>query len=153
MAINPSEYDVGELRDLVYRGDDQFDRAYGEGGFLWPVTPDDLEAPDADSVREWEQVVSGSTTKPFLSTVPSTDEAEAVIFEWLEWLQSAAGFEGCLDALRYYRSIEWLTEDAEETLQEYLLGVGRAPGNAADDLDRCDHMQSLMFIARLSSME
>jgi len=92
-------------------GDDRFDRTYGEGGFLWPVTPDDLEAPDADSVRGWEQVVSGSTTKPFLSTVPRTDEAEAVIFEWLEWLQSRAGFEGCLDALRYYRSIEWLTED------------------------------------------
>lgn len=152
MAFNPSDYDVGELRELVYRGDGRYDRAYGIGGFLWPVTPNDLEDPDPETVKEWEQVVSGSATKPFLSNVPPDDEAEDVIFEWLEWLQSRAGFEGCLDALRYYRSIEWLTADAEETLQEYLIGVGRCPGNSADDLDRRDHMRSLMFIARLSSL-
>lgn len=155
MSIDPADYDVTELRDMVWRGNGRYDRAYGEGGFLWPVTPADLEEPDPKSVQEWERIVSGSVTKPFLEEIPTTDdadEADDVVFRWLDWLQDRAGFQGCLDALRYYRSVEWITPEAEEALEEYLLGVGRRPGNDVDDLDRCDHMRSLMYIARLGSL-
>lgn len=151
MAIDPSDYDVDELREMVEPGHDA-DRVYGEGGFLWPVTPPDLGDTDPEAVSEWERMVSGDTTKPFLEGVPAAVEAELVTFEWLEFLQSEAGYEGCLDALQYYRSIDWITEDAEEQLQNYLLGVGRRPGNGVDELDRRDHMRSLAYIARLSSL-
>lgn len=150
MAIDPSNYDVDELRNMVRPGHDA-DRVYGEGGFLWPVTPPDVGEPGPEATKEWERMVSGHTTKPFLEGVPDGEEADQIAFEWLEFLQAEAGYEGCLDALRYYRSIEWITGDAEEDLQNYLLGVGRQPGNGVDDLDRRDHMRSLAYIARLSA--
>lgn len=93
----------------------------------------------------------GDLEKPYLLGLPGSYVAEVVVFEWLEFLVDRAGFRRTLDVLRYYRSIDWLTEDAENRLREYLQSFDG--GGADGRLDRSDHLLSLVYIARLAAMD
>lgn len=89
--------------------------------------------------------------RPYLERVPSGYAAESVVFDWLGFLVEQGGYRETVDALRYYRSVGWLTEQAEDQLTEYLRGFPDSP--AGESLDVDDHQQSLVYVAKLSSLE
>jgi archaellum component FlaD/FlaE len=96
-------------------------------------------------------MVADQMTKPYLGTIPQKYAAERVIFDWLEFLVLKGGFKRTMDALRYYRTIDWITEDVEASLQDYLVGFSDE-GTGAHHLDVDDHQLSLLYVARLASM-
>ena len=63
-----------------------------------------------------------------------------------------SGYQGADEALAYYESIDWLTETARSDLSDYLLGIDEAATNDGNDLSVDDHMLSLVYIAKLTSM-
>jgi flagellar protein FlaE len=98
------------------------------------------------------QQAGGPGERPYLERVPAGYAAETVVFEWLEFLVERAGYKPAVEALRYYRRIGWLTEQAERDLGEYLLGFPD-PSGAGDSLDVEDHQQSLVYVAKLANLE
>ncbi|MDS0293102.1 FlaD/FlaE family flagellar protein [Halogeometricum luteum] len=93
----------------------------------------------------------GSLEKPYLSEVPKEYAAERVVFDWLEFLVLKGGFKRTMDALRYYYAVEWITEEVEVELHDYLIGFS---GNVSDtsEFDVDDHHLSLLHVAQLASM-
>ena len=96
-------------------------------------------------------MVTEEMTKPYLGEIPQKYAAERVVFDWLEFLVLKGGFKRTMDALRYYRTIDWITEDVEASLQDYLIGFSDG-ANDTTDLDVDDHQLSLVYVARLASM-
>ncbi|WP_380675640.1 FlaD/FlaE family flagellar protein [Salinigranum sp. GCM10025319] len=96
-------------------------------------------------------MVTEEMTKPYLGEIPQKYAAERVIFDWLEFLVLKGGFKRTMNALRYYRTIDWITEDVEASLQDYLIGFSDG-ANDTTDLDVDDHQLSLVYVARLASM-
>jgi archaellum component FlaD/FlaE len=96
-------------------------------------------------------MVAEEMTKPYLGSLPQKYAAERVIFDWLEFLVLKGGFKRTMDALRYYRTIQWITPDVEDALQDYLVGFTE-DGQGSHDLDVDDHQLSLLYVARLASM-
>jgi archaellum component FlaD/FlaE len=90
-------------------------------------------------------------SKPYLTALPDEYAAERIVFDWLEFLVLKGGFKRTMDAVRYYHTVEWLTEDVEAALQDYLVGFSGEVSNTSEfDVD--DHHLSLVYIARLTSM-
>jgi archaellum component FlaD/FlaE len=96
-------------------------------------------------------MVGEQMTKPYLGDIPQKYAAERVIFDWLEFLVFKGGFKRAMDALRYYRTIDWITADVEASLQDYLVGFSDE-GAGRSELDVDDHQLSLLYVARLASM-
>ena len=163
MTINPRDYDLEELRKMAR------DREPG-------AVPDEERVPNSDPNLEWGEVdgegtvadegfrarlyrelmplMAGSddASKPYLATLPETQAAEFMLFEWLEFLLLHGGFRGAQEALDYYESIDWITDDVESDLNDYLLGIEDAGASEGSQLDVDDHLLSLVYIARLASM-
>jgi archaellum component FlaD/FlaE len=78
--------------------------------------------------------------------------AEALIFEWLEYLFLQAGRESVADALAFYEQVGWLGSDAAEALERYLSGIDDPRANEANGLDPDDHRVSLHYVARLGAL-
>jgi hypothetical protein len=95
--------------------------------------------------------IAEEMTKPYLGSIPQKYAAERVIFDWLEFLVLKGGFKRTMDALRYYRTIDWITDEVESSLQDYLVGFSDE-GTGSHDLDVDDHQLSLVYVARLASM-
>lgn len=163
MTINPKDYDLDELRKMA--------RERGSGD----PRPDDGDAVGPDPDVEWdpfEEAGSGADDgfrarlyrellpltaasddeKPYLSTLPETHAAEFLVFEWLEFLLLHGGFRGAQNALEYYESVEWVTEDVSDDLRDYLLGIDDQSAPDADGLDVDDHLLSMVYIAKLAAM-
>lgn len=154
MTMNPNDYDPNELRNAGEDTDGMF-----LGGSRDEVSdgPGSLGADEvlrSNQYRELfllEQVSGeGGMEKPYLDTLPRSYAAELVVFEWLEFLVDRTGFRRTLDVLRYYRSIDWITDDAESHLREYLQSFDEGAND--ERLDRSDHLLSLVYIARLAAM-
>lgn len=95
---------------------------------------------------------AGDLEKPYLTDLPESYAAEYVIFEWLEFLLTNFGYQGTNEALQYYKSVGWITEDVETTLNDYLLGL-HSPGKTdTTETSMDDHKLSLVYIARIVSM-
>ncbi|MFB6196162.1 MAG: FlaD/FlaE family flagellar protein [Haloplanus sp.] len=90
--------------------------------------------------------------RPYLPALPATLTAEALIFEWLEFLFLQAGRESVADAMAFYESVGWIGADAAEALDAYLSGLDDPRANADNELDADDHRVSLRYIARLSAL-
>lgn len=162
MTINPRDYDLNELREMARKRGDG-------GGDVGPEDPTEMEwgsldedlgpsAPDSlrsGLYRELLPLVGGAgdLEKPYLRGLPDTYAAEFVVFEWLEFLLLHAGYQGATDALHYYESIDWITEDVESTLNDYLLGIDDEAANDGNELDVDDHMLSLVYVAKLTGMQ
>jgi archaellum component FlaD/FlaE len=147
-------------------GRDGHREAYGERGYREPrARPTPRGTPSrrgvaADALRsnQLEQLflhqsamVTEEMTKPYLGSLPQKYAAERVVFDWLEFLVLKGGFKRTMDALRYYRTIDWITGDVEDTLQDYLVGF-TDDSYGGHDLDVDDHQLSLLYVARLASM-
>ena len=98
-----------------------------------------------------ETAASGELSKPYLTALPDAYAAERLIFDWLEFLVLKGGYKRTMDALRYYHTVGWLTDDVEVELRDYLVGFS---GEVSDTetYDVADHHLSLVYIARLASM-
>ncbi|WP_459192351.1 FlaD/FlaE family flagellar protein [Halosimplex sp. J119] len=171
MTINPRDYDLNELREMARkRGDgdadvdiderraDPEDPAEMEWGPLGEGNDMSMSAGDsfrAGLYRELLPLVGGNDDleKPYLRGVPDTYAAEFVVFEWLEFLLMHAGYQGAASALHYYESIDWITDDVESRLNDYLLGIDENGSNETTDLDVDDHMLSLVYVAKLAGMQ
>ena len=117
-----------------------------------PAAQPAAAAGDADTLRQllMYQSSSGDLGKPYLTGLPQTYAAELVVFDWLSYLLDAVGFRGAVETLRYYRSIEWVSDGVERELNEYLLGF--AGDDDGDDDGPVDHRRSLVFLAQLVSL-
>lgn len=180
MTIDPRDYDLGELRDAADRSQggsrengggrndraetqrDSFDRPDVEG------TTDPFggnsrqrsrgaaeEARHSDRYRTLlllQSATGEDATKPYLDQMPASHAAEVTVFEWLEFLVNRAGFRGAMEALRYYRSIDWVTETAMHDLEEYLFGFSDAESDRYGELTADDHRESLVFLAELNAL-
>lgn len=98
-----------------------------------------------------------STEKPYLSELPKQYESEVTVFEWLDFLINKAGFRATGDALSYYVTIDWITQDVKEELRTYMRGFSEVESFDPDkpgphELEKDDHTLSLVYIARLLSM-
>ncbi len=164
MSLNPRDYDLDELRKMARERGGQTN---GGGGSAEPDPDIGLSAVSAEEevaagnsfraglYRELLPLEAGSdeTTKPYLRTLPDHYVGEHLVFEWLEFLLLHAGYQGATEALSYYESVDWITEDVESALNDYLLGIDDAAANDDNDLDVDDHMLSLVYVAKLSSMQ
>lgn len=162
MTINPRDYDLNELREMAReRGDDGEDLGPEDLTEMeWSSVAEDAGPSAPDSLRSglYRELLplvgnDGSLEKPYLRRVPDTYAAEFVVFEWLEFLLLHAGYQGATDALHYYESIDWITEDVESQLDDYLLGIDDDAANDGNDLDVDDHMLSLVYVAKLTNMQ
>ncbi|MDG5778677.1 FlaD/FlaE family flagellar protein [Haloarculaceae archaeon H-GB2-1] len=164
MTINPKDYDLDELREMARkRGgptrtpDDEPGRSDAESdwsgldGDDGPVAGSSFRAGLYRELLPLE-AAAGGLEKPYLESIPEKFAAEFVVFEWLEFLLLNSGFKGATEALSYYEAVDWITEDVESTLDDYLLGIDDASANEGNQLDMDDHMLSLVYVAKLASM-
>ncbi len=152
MSINPRNYDLDELRRLA---DESNPSVNGNGEVGVEGAGDERAGTNAlrDGLyRELLPLEAGGTTveKPYLPELPESYVGEQFLFEWLEFLQMEAGYQGATEALSYYESIGWLTPAVEAALGNYLLGIDDGEGTGELDID--DHVLSLAYIAKLASM-
>ena len=169
MTLNPRDYDLDELRKMARerepgpRGPPAEGEEDGNGAAPTGIAGS-LES-DGDAAtrerfqsglyRELMPLEAGTDdlSKPYLSGLPESYAAEYVVFEWLEFLLDSFGYKGANEALQYYESVGWLTEDVESSLNDYLLGLEDPAGVDPADADIDDHKLSLVYIARLVSMQ
>ncbi|WP_276272473.1 FlaD/FlaE family flagellar protein [Haloarcula litorea] len=163
MTINPRDYDLDELREMARKRSD--DGGLGEEGEVPDPAELDVGLDEADGeglagnsfrsglYRELLPFLgSDSEEKPYLEGLPETYAAEFVVFEWLEFLLMHSGYQGADEALAYYEDIDWITEAVRADLSEYLLGIDESATNDGNDLSVDDHLLSLVYVAKLSSM-
>jgi flagellar protein FlaE len=159
MSINPRDYDLDELRKMAReRGGSTNGEGDADIGISAMPTDEGLAAGNsfrAGLYRELLPLQAGAddAEKPYLTSLPEEYVGEHLIFEWLEFLLLHAGYQGATSALDYYASVGWLTEDVESGLQDYLLGIDDAGANEGNALEIDDHMLSLVYIAKLASMQ
>ena len=172
MTINPKDYDLDELRKMARKRGSKRSVPDEE-----EAVPDPEPDPEPKPDLEWEPLEDGEGSigedafrarlyrelmpltagsdehsKPYLAALPETEAAEFLIFEWLEFLLLHGGFRGAQQALTYYESIEWITDDVSSQLGDYLLGIEDVGATDTTDLDVDDHLLSLVYVAKLSAM-
>lgn len=165
MSINPSDYNLDELRKMARErggqaGSTDVEETVDERDIgvdsPSPSATSDLGKTDsfrAGLYRELLPLEAGSDAqKPYLAALPENYGGENLIFEWIEFLLLHAGYKGAMEALDWYESVGWISEQCESDLNDYMLGLEEeAPGDG-NDLDVDDHLLSLVYIAKLSSM-
>jgi flagellar protein FlaE len=160
MSINPRDYDLDELRKMARERGGQAGDAEGADPDIGLGSVDageDVPAGNsfrAGLYRELLPLEAGAddAAKPYLATLPEHYAGEHLVFEWLEFLLLHAGYKGAADALDYYESVGWITETVESDLGDYLLGIDDKAANDGNDLDIDDHLLSLVYVAKLASM-
>lgn len=168
MAIDPRNYDVAELRaagsgEPLPRhervGDDADDRrGSADATTETDATPDEAARPAAavafetSIARDLAALDGDEVERPYLPILPASLVAEALIFEWLEFLCLQAGRESVSDALAFYERVGWLGSDATAALERYLSGIDDSRAGARSGLDPDDHRVSLHYVARLASL-
>lgn len=100
--------------------------------------------------------------KPYLDTLDSTPETTATVLEWAKYLGRTFGGSQALNALRYYRDLNWISDDVHNELRSYIRGLsiselaGDEPVTSPDEIETLDdspfapHAQSLHYIADIS---
>lgn len=147
MTLNPRDYDLGELEGREAAGTDNGSTHASE------VAPDEIL--QSNQYRELMQLeaMTDDLEKPYLNSLPDAYAAEVVIFEWLEYLVGMAGFKGALEALRYYRTIGWVTADIEDALGDYLRSFDDPKRKDPSGLSRADHQLSLVYVAKIAAID
>lgn len=145
--MNPRDYDINELE-----GGEPFKAGSGSRQAGSSAADDVLRSNQYRELMQLE-AMTDDLQKPYLRSLPDSYSAEVVIFEWLEYLVGMAGFKGTLEALRYYRSIGWITDDIERALGEYLRSFDEPNLNESSGLNRSNHQLSLVYVAKLAAMD
>lgn len=163
MRINPSEYDLDELRDAAdveLRGDGDGD--FGSVTFETPLVNDERAAPgsaSADTFRAgvYETMSERETRarpealeRPYLDSLPPAYVGTTTVFEWLDFLLQQVGRDGAEEALSYYEDVEWISPSVADDLRTHLTGLDAATlGDREPSLD--DHLVSLDYVTKLAS--
>lgn len=164
MSINPSDYDLNELRKMARErgGETGGKRDADESDLGLSGSVDSGSKPTSAGQNSFRAGLyrellpleaTNDATKPYLDELPEHYAAENLVFEWLEFLLLHAGYQGAMEALDYYESVDWITEECESMLNDYMLGLEEGAGGDGTDLDIDDHLLSLVYIAKLASME
>jgi len=166
VAIDPRNYDLDELRSASVGqpslgGRDDWPEAWvdaaAEDDGAETAEDDDSDRPAAAIAfetaiaRDLAMLDEEGVERPYLPALPASLSAEALIFEWLEFLVLQGGRGSAADALEFYERVGWLGSDAGEMLGRYLAGIGDTRADAAKGLGTDDHRVSLHYIARLAS--
>lgn len=151
MSTNPNDYDPNELRGGSDASEGVFLGSGGNGGFGGLSGDESSSGHYRELFLLQQSAGTGDLTRPYLDSLPRSYAAEVLVFEWLEFLVDRVGFRRSIDALRYYRSIEWITDQVEAGLREYLTSFDETGADA--NLERSDHLTSLVYIARLAAMD
>jgi flagellar protein FlaE len=162
MTINPRDYDLDELRKMAKQ--QRPGNGLGEEEELDPAElgmamseSDGVPAGDSFRAGLYRELLpflgSDTAEKPYLSTLPETYAAEFVVFEWLEFLLMHSGYHGVEEALDDDADIDWITEEVQSSLSDYLRGIDESGTNDGNSLDVDDHMLSLVYVAKLHSMD
>lgn len=160
MSTNLGDYDLRELHRLASpRGTDG---EADEDALPVQLTPRDVLRLGQQRellLQETMNLAAGQpTTKPYLEDLPDRYAAEVTVFEWLDVLINKAGFRNTGEALSFYVSVGWITEDVRERLRAYMHGFSQVEAFDPDDpgpleLGIEDHVLSLVYIARLAGMQ
>jgi len=165
VAIDPRNYDLDELRSAsvgqpAVGSQDEWPAAVDDEEASSEPSEDDGDDPDrpaaavafeAAIARDLATLDDGTVERPYLPTLPASLSAEALLFEWVEYLVLQAGRESVADAFDFYERVGWLGSDAAGMLDRYLSGVDDPRANTGNGLDADDHRVSLHYIARLAS--
>lgn len=159
MSLNPRDYDLDELRKMARErggtaGSDVEEPNLEMGNLnqesRQQSAPSSLRASLYRELLPLE--VGADAEKPYLAQLPEEYAGEHLVFEWLEFLLLHAGYKGTMDALSYYESVDWITEDCRSTLHDYILGLEADATNDPATLDVDDHLLSLVYIGKLRAM-
>lgn len=116
-----------------------------------PESPARTEAAVSQADHELlSQLSRQGVERPYLTRIPDEYTAQMEIFDWLEHLVSTAGHGSTLDALAYYESLGWLSEQSRQSLEEFVEGLAGTSPPDPGPLGVDDHRFSLLHIARLS---
>ncbi|MXR20601.1 FlaD/FlaE family flagellar protein [Halobacterium bonnevillei] len=156
MTLNPREYDPEELRSAAQQSDGENIRELKQR-----LTEQEQAGEESIRSSQLKQLLfmhssasEQNLQRPYLESMPGKYAAEITLFEWLEFLLERGGVKRSLEAVDYYESIGWVGEDAAEELRDHIRGfAGPADEEDHGDFEMTDHVLSLVFIARLSSME
>ena len=159
MPLDPSDYDPDELRSAA--NDELGGRNLRELRERIAEHDQSVDAEDAlrsSQVKELLLRESGTDPadleRPYLDSLPSAYAARLTLFEWLDFLLQRGGVRRTLEALEYYADIGWIGGPVAEELRDHVRAFDSLPEDAATKpLDVPDHVLSLVYIARLSSME
>ncbi len=89
-----------------------------------------------------------SSEKLPLDQIKNDPSFIAIVMGWLNYLVRKSNLEEAADALEYYASIGWITEDVKIVLQKYLQGFRNIPVED-QPLTPEDHLVSLYIITKL----
>jgi flagellar protein FlaE len=156
MTLNPREYDPEELRNAAQQSDGENIRELKQR-----LTEHEQTGEESIRSSQLKQLLFMHSSaseqnlhRPYLESMPGKYAAEITLFEWLEFLLERGGVKRSLEAVDYYESIGWVGEGAAEELRDHVRGfAGPADEDDHGDFEMADHVLSLVFIARLSSME
>ncbi|ELZ82820.1 fla cluster protein flaD [Haloferax larsenii] len=145
MPLDPRRYNVNELRHAAHgRNPAEFD---------WVDAPVDKEWNDVAYQRLLAATAEvASDGRPYLDSIPHTPNAEQVLLDWCVHLVERLGGRGSLEMVSYYRDIGWVGDDAHDTIRERILSF-TTPTDFEDAPTEEDHVQSLSYVVRLSSMD
>ena len=158
MSMNPSDYDLDELRKMARERESPKPGGETEEPDLGldSMRAESTGSPDSFRAGLYRELLpleaGGDAEKPYLETLPEENSGEHLIFEWLEFLLLHAGHQGAREAIAYYESVGWITAECESELKEYMLGLDEQAASDPNDLDVDDHLLSLVYIAKLASM-
>jgi flagellar protein FlaE len=160
MSLNPREYDLEELRKMARERGGPTAEGDGDADIGLSAVPTEEGVAAGSSFRSGLyrellplQAGADDDEKPYLTTLPEEYVGEHLIFEWLEFLLLHTGYQGATEALSFYESVGWITETVEDDLGDYLLGMDDQAATEENDLDIDDHLLSLVYVAKLASMQ
>jgi archaellum component FlaD/FlaE len=162
MSINPSEYDLGELRDAAdveLRGDGG---GSGSSTFEPPLVNDAVAPPRAPAAETFRASVyetmsereaaarAEALERPYLTAVPASYVGVMKVLEWLDFLLQQVGRDGAAAAIDYYEDIGWVSAAAADDLRTHLAGLDVVTlGEREPSLD--DHLVSFEYVTKLAS--
>ncbi|MFB6070196.1 MAG: FlaD/FlaE family flagellar protein [Halanaeroarchaeum sp.] len=156
MTINPREYDPEELRSAAREELDERDVGDLRAKLQATASGEEGAVPD-EQLKELLLMESGADPadleRPYLDRIPETYAARLTLFEWLEYVLERAGVRRTLEALEYYAAIGWIGESVADELRDHVRAFQEvAPSDGVRDLESPDHLVSLVYVARLTSM-
>ncbi|EJN60292.1 FlaD/FlaE family flagellar protein [Halogranum rubrum] len=151
-STDESTTDFGSLEEVEMDTEsDPTPDAADEGGFEFGNTAESTEA-DGDEASGLDEAADA---KPYLTALPDSYVGDLLVIEWMEYLVEDADVADAARAIRYYERIDWVASDVARTLEQYLVGFGRASIAEGDrsgsmELSRSHHVRSLDYVQALS---
>lgn len=159
-----SEYESGEADwegEPALADDADEDREAAIEVASGDAADDDLGGPETDDANGVASADGGPVErddgKPYLKTLPSGYGSELLVIEWLSYLNEASDTSEALRAIRYYETVGWIGDEAADSLERYLSGIGGGelqplPGSETQ-LTIDHHTASLHYIGRLGGAD